>query len=527
QIAGFYICSEPKPTYPMITKSMPSVRHLFLFSLFITLITSCTKEQNENNAPGNFTVTVSSATSNSALLNWTAAKDPENETVTYAVELNGNSVATNITATNHILQNLVINTNYTGKITASDASGHKNSIAFSFTTSDAPVPSDFTVKLDASTNKNIAFSWTPSTLPGNEPVTYDVYADNQLKATGLTQTAYVVAQLTPKTTYKLKVVAKAQSGKSFEKLLDVQTMDNSSPAAFSVEEVEHGFSFIKIKWNAPTEADNDSLSFFLNKNGVITPITYAPDNNGFIFVAKGLGAASTYSISIIAKDPYGAETSSNALSITTKNGPENNFAFESRTDGSHVVVEWNQSYPFQFNTANSSYYINGVQKSLANVQVNFLDMGNGVLNCKAYLNASDFPANNSQPVKFQLNWGANETVTQSRVINYTRYVFSATTADVNYAIIKRYSNGDYGFVLKFANDVISDYNEWTVKEVKFENAVSPGSISLQFASGKTVQSVFGNLSATDFDYLKTRADGYIIIQDEGGYHRINFTYSVL
>jgi hypothetical protein len=511
----------------MFSKPLPAFRLLSSLTFLIFSITSCTKQQNENKAPGAFTITVSNATSTGAQLNWTEAKDPENEAVSYSIELNGQAVATNVTATNYTLQNLVKNTTYNGKITAGDASGKSVVANFSFTTSDAPLPSDFTMKMDNSTNKNLSISWTPSTLPGNEPVTYDVFLDNQLKATGITQTVIIIDKLTPKTTYKIKVVAKAQSGKSVEKVLDAQKLENTSPANFMAEEVEHGFSFIKIKWTMPADADNDSLIYFLNKNGVLTPLSELPANNVYTYVSKGLNAAAAYQVSIVAKDPYGAESSSNPLSITTKTGPENNFTFETKADGNNVVLEWNQSYPFQFNPANSSYFINGVEKSLAQVQVNFNDLGNNVFNCKAYLNAADFPANTSQPVKLQMYWGPNETLTQSRIVSYTRYLYTATSAEVNYAIIKRYSNGDYGFVLKFTNEVISDFSEWTVKEVKFENSIAPGSISLQFPMGKTVQSVFGSITAAEYDFLKTKSQGYIIVQDEGGYHRINFTFTAL
>jgi fibronectin type 3 domain-containing protein len=511
----------------MLIKKLTAYKQLFTVLSFISFFTACTKAKNENRAPEAFTVTVSNATSTGATINWTAAKDPENEAVTYAIEWNGQQITNNLSATSYTAQNLIINTNYSGKITASDASGNSTTATFTFNTSDAPTPSDFALKIDNSSNKSIAFSWTASTLPANEPVLYDVYIDNNLKVSGITQTTFAAAQLSPKTMYKIKVVAKSQSGKSIEKGMDAETADNTAPANFLVEEQEHGFSYIKIKWNGPAEVDNDSLSYFLNRNGVITPLTESPDNNFYSIISKGLGASTAYALTIIAKDPYGAESSSNTLNITTKNGPENSFAFETKNDGSNVVLEWNQLYPVPFNTAHSSYFINGVEKSLSQVQVNFTDMGNGVLNCKAFLNATDFPANISQPVKLLMNWGPNESPTQSRIINYTRYVYSPTTAEANLGIIKRYSNGDHGFILTFKNDIISDYPEWTVKEVKFENMIAPGSISLQFASGRTVQSVFGTLLASDFEILKSKSEGYIIIQDEGGFHRITFNFTAL
>ncbi|MBB1283806.1 fibronectin type III domain-containing protein [Flavisolibacter sp. BT320] len=467
-------------------------------------------------------MSVNNVTSNSATVTWTAATDPENEAVTYAVELNAQSSATGLTATTLNLTNLAKNTLYNGKITATDVSGNTTVSNFTFNTSDSPAPSDFTVKLDASTNKSLTVSWTAATHP-TEAITYDIYNGATLTSANQTQTVYTFVGLTPQTSYALKVVAKSAGGKSTEKTLNTQTTANTAPVAFAAEELEHGFSYIRLKWTASTDANGDSLSYFLNRNGNLTPLTEAAVNGRYTYVLKGLHPSTAYATSIVAKDPFGGEVSSNAVQTTTNNGPENNFSF---TINNAAEVEWIQPYTGQFNPSASTYSIDGVDKSLAAVQVNFLNLDNGKMYVKLFLNTQDFPVGENKQVRFKLSWGANESQTLSAAVSYTRYQFSATTAEISSAVIKRNSNGSYSFQLNFKNDIISDHTEWTVSEVKFDNSIQPGTISLQFPSGKTVQSVFGSLTEADYNYLKTKSDGFIIIKDAGGYHRLNFTYTV-
>lgn len=496
-----------------------------LASFLFCILFACTKpnEEKPNRPPGDFTVSVSGVTFNSATLTWTAATDPENEAVSYTIELNGQAVASNVTATTQALSSLQKNTAYTGKVTAKDASGNSTAANFSFNTSDSPPPSDFTVKLDASTNKSLTVSWTAATIPTGESILYDVYAGTTLKAANISQLQHTLTGLAPKTAYQVKVVAKTAGGKSTEKILSAQTADNASPSALTAQADGHGFSFLKLKWTAATDADGDSISYFLSRNGSLTPLTEAAVNGTYTHVVKGLTPSTVYSVGIVAKDAYGGEVASNTVQVTTNQGPEDNFIF---SINNVAEVEWIQPYTGQFNPSASTYSINGVEKSLATVQVNFLNLGNGKLYVKIFLNTTDFPFGETKQVKFKLNWAANESITQSKTNTYTRYFYSATLAQVATAVIKKHSNGDHGFVLTFKNDMASEYTTWTVQEVKFDHSIQGGSISLQSASGKTVQSVSGSLTEADYNYLKTKTDGYILIKDEGGNHRINFSYTV-
>src|SRR5687768_15829393 len=265
---------------------------LYILSLFSLILISCSKGGTDappNQAPQSFTVSVTNATTTSATLNWTAAKDPENATVSYTIESNNQVVASSITGTTYNLQNLVAATTYNGKITASDPAGNKTTATFSFSTNDTPIPSDFTIKMDSAWNKSIFLSWTASTLPDNGTVTYDVYLNGTIKVSNISDIKYTVTALSPNTDYPIKVVAKSVDGKSREKLGTYKTKENTAPSAFTISEVKHGFSYVSVTGTQVADADNDALTWFLVKNNVEVSIPAIVNTaSTFSYVAKAL-----------------------------------------------------------------------------------------------------------------------------------------------------------------------------------------------------------------------------------------------
>ncbi|MGI9552686.1 MAG: hypothetical protein ACR2MT_15895 [Aurantibacter sp.] len=87
---------------------------------------------NENTAPSSFTASVE-VNKNVAQLNWTAAEDPDGDTITYTVML-GDSLIGSQTETSLDLTGLVFERDYTGKIIADDGNEHQVETTFDFTT---------------------------------------------------------------------------------------------------------------------------------------------------------------------------------------------------------------------------------------------------------------------------------------------------------------------------------------------------------------------------------------------------------
>lgn len=474
--------------------------------------------------PLSFSVSIGTITDKTAIINWTESKDPEGSNVTYAINLNGSAVTSNLTSTTYSFASLVKNTNYTGTVTASDQAGNKTEASFSFNTTDAPVPSDFSITPGIVTNKSISFIWTASTLPGGTAVTYDVYINNVLKQAGLTVLTYSAIGLMPNTDYAVKIVAKSAEGKSLEKITTIKTNVNRAPSSFTIAQTDVGFSFVSLSSNTATDADGDTLTYYVARNGnLINEVAKNPTST-FLCTLKLLSASTNYDLTVVAVDQFGAQTSSNTVNVTTKAAPENNFIISARAS-SDVTVEWVANSQDRFDIAASDYEIDGVKQSLYYIQTNLQNLANNQLYVKLYIPVSKFTQNKLSNLRVNLSWGANETPTQSQINQVGVFSWAASSPTVSSALVKTYTNGSRGVVINLVNDIISNQSEWTIELIKMANAVNAGTITSSSAGNKAY-AVYGSITDKEYNYLKGYSDGYMIVKDSEGYHRVNFTYSI-
>lgn len=506
------------------------MKHLLLLVLVPFFLFSCSKKDSSpkaNQAPTTFTVAIGNTTDKTAVINWTESKDPEGGSISYTVNLNGQEVANNISGLTYTLNNLVKNNAYSGTVVASDASGNKTQASFSFTTTDAPVPSDFTLTAGTTTNKSVSFSWTASTLPGGGTVVYDVYLNNILKQPNLTVLNSTITGLQPNTDQPVKVVAKSADGKTLEKSIIIKTKVNTAPGNFTITKTDNGFSFVSLSCGLSTDIDNDTLTYYISRNGnVLNAISVNPAA-AFSYVLKSLTPSTTYDLAVVAVDQFGAQTTSNTITVTTKAGPEDNFIASAKLNGSDVQAEWIANSQERFDVSASDFEIDGVKQSLFNVQVSFLNLPNNQLYVQVFIPSSKFTQNKLSNLRINLNWGPNETPTKSQINQFGLFTYTATTASVSQAQVKPNGNGTYGVVIHLNNDIISSQPTWSIEQIKLANAVSTGTITYTSGGGNIVYSVSGSVTANEYNYLKNYSDGFIIVKDSDGYHRLNFTYTVL
>lgn len=106
------------------------VRILLPLIIFISIL-GCSKDsENEDAEPLVFQVEVNNLTDRSATVSWTI---PEGENISYKVYLNNELIEENYTSAAYTFSGLSAETNYSGKITATDGS-KSTSVDFSFTT---------------------------------------------------------------------------------------------------------------------------------------------------------------------------------------------------------------------------------------------------------------------------------------------------------------------------------------------------------------------------------------------------------
>jgi len=133
-------------------------KNLLYFALILILScsggssddTSTLPQENKN--PGTFAINTSDITETETTLSWSAAVDPDGDNVKYSI-LNGNTTVVNdLDVLTFKLENLTENTQYQGKVIASDGEGGSSEAIYAFTTEET-----------SSTGNTIAFN-IPSDL---------------------------------------------------------------------------------------------------------------------------------------------------------------------------------------------------------------------------------------------------------------------------------------------------------------------------------------------------------------------------
>ncbi|NMH89144.1 fibronectin type III domain-containing protein [Flavivirga algicola] len=145
---------------------------LILITLMTLWASGCGNDDNgdlqiQNQNPKDFSVEATEITNNSTLLKWSPATDPEGDVVTYTIFLEQNEVQSQLQTTEFLLENLVEETNYSGKVVASDGKNGASESTFSFTTTET-------------INSEIAIAWQKSLGGTLDEEAYSIRQTNDL-----------------------------------------------------------------------------------------------------------------------------------------------------------------------------------------------------------------------------------------------------------------------------------------------------------------------------------------------------------
>ncbi|MEO9869246.1 YHYH protein [Ekhidna sp.] len=179
-----------------------------------------------NNAPGNFTVSISNITSISADISWTAASDPDGDEISYSINtISGfsGSEAVTVNANNEgTITGLTASTEYVGEVVASDGNGGESKGSFSFTTTTVgnSGPESFSVTVGTLTHNTASISWTAASDPDGDAVTYSVEIGSEEIASEATETTYTVSGLASGVSFLGKVIADDGNGGTAEASFD-------------------------------------------------------------------------------------------------------------------------------------------------------------------------------------------------------------------------------------------------------------------------------------------------------------------
>jgi hypothetical protein len=117
---------------------MKQLLYFLSFALVLTLISCSTNDDNDkdpnNNAPSIFSANTTDTRFDGATIEWTESLDPDDDTVTYAIILNEQEIASGGTTLNYSFSGLEPETNYEGYVEARDGKGGTSQASFFFTT---------------------------------------------------------------------------------------------------------------------------------------------------------------------------------------------------------------------------------------------------------------------------------------------------------------------------------------------------------------------------------------------------------
>lgn len=251
-------------------------------------------------------------------------------------------VASNITDTPFVLNHingaaLKPHTTYLWKVVPKDAVGNTHAAdVWQFTTRNSvPSKPQLSAPVNNATGQpySVSLTWLPVTDADGDLVLYDVYLGNNANpanpiASGLQQTNFTTALLTPNATYYWKVVAKDAFGgtiASDEYSFTVQNnSQNTAPAAPQLSSplaYESGVSNTAVlQWNAAFDIDGDALVYDVYVSA--SQAWGAPVATGISslqYTTAALTHGVTWYWKVVARDNKGGETASAVWNFTVKN----------------------------------------------------------------------------------------------------------------------------------------------------------------------------------------------------------------
>lgn len=509
-----------------------------LFSLLLALLFySCSSDENPetpNSPPNNFTITVSEIQSSKANLDWTKAEDPDGDAVTYSIRLNGSTIAQKISVLNYQLKELADETSYDVKITAKDSKGGEKTASKTFSTTSAPLPSDFSVTVNDIDFTAATVSWTASTTSENNTVTYSLTLNGETILENSTSLSHTLTSLSHNTEHTGQIVATADNGQTLIKDFQFTTLRNEAPEAFELVHVAPSFGYTDFRFNVAIDPEGDMLEYrvFLNDEDVTETLYDASEHSptpAYSSRIGGLLGNTAYKLKIKAIDPYGNESYSNPINFVTQTTPPEYFEVEVSYVEGEIVLIWDKltEADFAFGTANnfldkSIYILDGVEYNLGDAFTT-----TGINETLAIFGTNLIAPNEQHTLQLVLDWGYNERKSYSNEVIVNNVIYTDTMAEVNTA--KLYNSTvqffPLQFTITFVDGYISEYEDFEVIEIKFHDHVF---IDYAFISQMEWNNGYltGEITQEDFDHLENFNDGYLITQDEAGYHQLPFQYTI-
>lgn len=257
--------------------------------------------------------------------------------------------ANNITHLNYTFTKLEPLTDY--KVNVIAKTKFKTSLEkhIAFTTKDAPLPSEFELKVINISPNEITIQWeSKQEDTKQEDISFDLLQNDISIQKKYLNTTYTFDKLEANTKYSFKVVAINSFGKKLTKKIDLTSSDYETPSSFEISIDEISDESISFSWK-----NNSDLEYNIFVNSVLV----AKNIKESKYNLTNLNAQSIYTIKIVATNKFGKSNFSEQ-NITTKEQTPIDVSFRAiNIDQYAITVEWSSK-----NTLKYSLYLNNVHR---------------------------------------------------------------------------------------------------------------------------------------------------------------------
>ncbi len=509
-----------------------------LLLIIVTLLFNCQPEddtETPNAAPNDFSITISEVQSTTANLSWTQATDPDGDAVSYTVMLNNVVMDQNLSTYSNNLEGLTDETDYNVKIIAIDAKGAETTSLSSFTTTDLPLPEDFTITVDMITPGSAKLSWTASSTSENNTISYAVYLDSEIVAENINTLSYDLTGLNHNTTISGQVKAIADNGQTLIKDFEFNTPINLAPEAFELVYANAGgFSSAGFRFNAANDPEDDILTYYVLLNDTDVTDTLFDDSNSpptptYNHTITNLEGNTDYELKIKAVDPFGNTSYSNAITFSTATTPPDNFTVEVFYVQGEIRLVWDKLTERGYIEGSSNgepvgsvYILDGQEYDISHALTY-----NHETESTAQFNTDLISPNEDHELQIVLDWGSDNKKSYSNVVLVHNRTYTPTTVNVMTARVNG-PDADYfplQFTFTFENGLISEFEDYEIEKIEFNDREFVNFVFFE-QGARNKGYLTGSITQEDFNYLSQFSYGYIETKDENGYHSLIFQYTI-
>lgn len=200
------------------------MKRILVISLLLLL--GCTPdESNMIYPPSDFDIQVKSTVYTNVFIDWSNSFDPDEGIIFYKIILENSLLVDDLTTSEYTITDLEPLTEYYGSIIAYTTENNERSKSFSFETDGNLAPNKFEIKTINTENTSIQVNWDESIDPEGERVSYNIYLNKTLIKKDYYSTSYTFNDLSPATSYQLKIDAIDSSSNTTLSTLEITTKD--------------------------------------------------------------------------------------------------------------------------------------------------------------------------------------------------------------------------------------------------------------------------------------------------------------